>query len=427
MTENTTRFPAPPDRRIDVLIAGGGVAGSALGIALARAGMAVAVVEREPVFRDRIRGESIHPWGVRALQALAVDDILRRDAAAIELPRWTRYRDGAVDDSFRWDELMPGSPGEFSVRHPAMQEALLTAAADAGATVFRPATVVPRREDDAIVATIRADGSAVDVTPRLVVGADGARSAVRRWIGGTARRDPVHHAIAGAIVSGVHLAPDSAHQAYFPGGFAMVFPQAGGTSRIYYVCPPAEAERLRRMDLPTAIIDAMRPWLPPDAIGDWRSAGPAGFFPNADVVADRIFASGVVLIGDAAGANDPSQGHGLALAFRDARALRDLLVATDAWDDIPATFAAAQRAARETLRQHAIWSAPLMTETGPAADALRDRVAAARALDPTAGGFAPIFMTGPEGLVADEAARRHFLGEDLDSPTAPPRPPLPAT
>ncbi|MGB3328926.1 MAG: NAD(P)/FAD-dependent oxidoreductase [Thermomicrobiales bacterium] len=416
-----TAHPAPASpvlrQQVDVLIVGGGVAGSALGATLARAGIPVAIVEREPVFRDRIRGESIHPWGVKELHAIDLYDTVIAGAGGVELPRWTRYRDGVVDDSFRWGDLIAGSPGEISVRHPAMQDALLAAASDAGARIHRPATVHLGREGDGIVATVQTASGTVELAPRLVVGADGQRSATRSWIGGTARRDPVHHSIAGAIVSGLHLAPDSAHQAYFPGGFTMVFPQAGGTNRIYYVCPLPVAERLQREDLPAAIIEAMRPWLPEGSIGDWKGEGPAGFFPNSDIVVDRTFASDVVLIGDAAGANDPSQGHGLALAFRDVHALRDLLAASSDWSGVPAEFAAAQRTARETLRQHAIWSAPLMTDLGPEADALRDRVAAARAIDPSAGGFAPIFMTGPAGLVADDAARRHFLGEDIAATT----------
>ncbi|MGC4189603.1 MAG: NAD(P)/FAD-dependent oxidoreductase [Thermomicrobiales bacterium] len=414
MTAAHTRSDTSGRHHVDILIAGGAVAGSALGAVLAREGYSVAIVEREPVFRDRIRGESIHPWGVKELRAIGLADTVIGGAHGVELSRWTRYRDGEQTDSFQWSDLMPGSPGEISVRHPAMQDALLAAATAAGADVHRPAHLVPRREGAAIVATIEADGRSIEVVPRLLVGADGQRSAIRTWIGGSGRRDPIHHAIAGAIVSGLHLDPDSAHQAYFPGGFAMVFPQAGGTNRIYYVCPTPEAERLQREDLPDALIAAMRPWLPAGAIGEWRSEGPAGFFPNADIVADITYAPGVVLIGDAAGANDPSQGHGLSLAFRDVRALRDLLAASDDWATVPERFATAQRNARETLRQHAIWSAPLMTEVGLDAEALHQRVAAARALDPSAGGFAPIFMSGPEGLVADEAARRHFLGEDLD-------------
>jgi menaquinone-9 beta-reductase len=48
----------------DVVVVGGGIAGSSLGAALARAGLAVLVVEREARFRDRVRGDGMFPWGL---------------------------------------------------------------------------------------------------------------------------------------------------------------------------------------------------------------------------------------------------------------------------------------------------------------------------------------------------------------------------
>ena len=50
-------------RSFDVVIAGGGLAGSSLGGLLARSGLGVLVVEKENGFRDRIRGELSFPWG----------------------------------------------------------------------------------------------------------------------------------------------------------------------------------------------------------------------------------------------------------------------------------------------------------------------------------------------------------------------------
>ena len=51
------------------------------------------------------------------------------------------------------------------------------------------------------------------------------------------------------------------------------------------------------------------------------------FFPNADIWANRAAGNGVALIGDAAGANDPSLGQGLSICMRDARELRERIVA----------------------------------------------------------------------------------------------------
>jgi menaquinone-9 beta-reductase len=118
-----------------------------------------------------------------------------------------------------------------------------------------------------------------------------------------------------------------------------------------------------------------------------------------------------VLIGDAAGANDPTQGHGLSLVFRDARVLRDLVVADI--EKAPAAFAERRNGYYQVLRTHAAWAAPLLTDTGEVADSLREQVRAAREIDPVADGYGMIFAKGPDGLETDDETRRRFYGEHL--------------
>ena len=60
----------------DVVIVGGGVAGSALAAVLARHGLPVTVLEREPFPIDRVRGEYAPPWGVAELKRLNLLDCL---------------------------------------------------------------------------------------------------------------------------------------------------------------------------------------------------------------------------------------------------------------------------------------------------------------------------------------------------------------
>jgi 2-polyprenyl-6-methoxyphenol hydroxylase-like FAD-dependent oxidoreductase len=48
----------------DVVVIGGGIAGSGLASMLARAGVSVTVLERTKTFPDRVRGEMWTPWGV---------------------------------------------------------------------------------------------------------------------------------------------------------------------------------------------------------------------------------------------------------------------------------------------------------------------------------------------------------------------------
>ena len=60
-----------------------------------------------------------------------------------------------------------------------------------------------------------------------------------------------------------------------------------------------------------------------------------------------------------------------------------------------------------------IWLTMLMVDTGLEADRRREGAALALERDPALGGFAHIRTYGADGLVEDEAARRHFFGEDL--------------
>jgi flavin-dependent dehydrogenase len=56
----------------DVITVGGGLAGSAVAKCLAEHGYRVLVLERERRFRDRVRGEQMHPWGVAEARTLGL-------------------------------------------------------------------------------------------------------------------------------------------------------------------------------------------------------------------------------------------------------------------------------------------------------------------------------------------------------------------
>ena len=51
-------------RSYDLVIVGGGIAGSSLATRLAREGVDVLVLEKSTEFVDRVRGEEMLPWGV---------------------------------------------------------------------------------------------------------------------------------------------------------------------------------------------------------------------------------------------------------------------------------------------------------------------------------------------------------------------------
>lgn len=395
---------------VDAAIIGGGIAGSTLAIVLRRQGMDVALVERERSFRDRIRGEAVHPWGVREINELGIRPLLE-EAGALELPYWTTYRDRVANEPYAWTTDVPDSPPELSVGHPALQEVLIRTAKAEGVRVFRPGTATPSRVPDGWSLTIESDGASHLIFSRLLVGADGKNSVTRKVLGARAPRDRVHHQFGGMLVEGVDLPQDSAHQGYHDAGFSMIFPQRNDFARIYFVGPNEFQRELLGSGGAQQFLKRVANCYPDGALARARQAGPVGFFPNADVPVDKIAGDQVVLIGDAAGANDPTQGHGLSLIFRDVRVLRDALT------DDPATalerYSTQRLAYYHVLRTHAAWAAPLLTDTGEVPDLLREQVRRAREVDPAADGFAAIFAKGPDGLPTDDAARQRFYGEHL--------------
>ena len=66
----------------EVVIVGAGIGGSALATVLARAGIAVTLLEKSLVHVDHVRGEWLAPWGVAETQRLGLYETLARGGRA---------------------------------------------------------------------------------------------------------------------------------------------------------------------------------------------------------------------------------------------------------------------------------------------------------------------------------------------------------
>jgi 2-polyprenyl-6-methoxyphenol hydroxylase-like FAD-dependent oxidoreductase len=191
----------------DVVIVGGGIAGGALAAVLARGGVAVAVLERDPVPIDRVRGEVMALWGVAELQRLGLFDTLAAGSAVFpsqiipydeNLPG-ERAHPIALDLSV----LVPGVRTPLCLTHPAMCAALAAAAEAAGATILRGVEGIDVSPGSPPAISFRRDGVATQWRPRLVIGADGRNSQVRRPLALKFLADPPHNLIGGMLVEGV--------------------------------------------------------------------------------------------------------------------------------------------------------------------------------------------------------------------------------
>jgi 2-polyprenyl-6-methoxyphenol hydroxylase-like FAD-dependent oxidoreductase len=137
-------------------------------------------------------------------------------------------------------------------------------------------------------------------------------------------------------------------------------------------------------------------------------------FINADAWTDPPFAMGAVLVGDAAGWNDPILGLGLSITYRDVRIVSDLLTSVPRGRVPDFSAYAAERTERmRRLRFTARIQAALDMEFGPAAAARRKDLHDRAKVDPGLKAHAFAVMAGPETVPAElftEAHRNRVLG-----------------
>jgi 2-polyprenyl-6-methoxyphenol hydroxylase-like FAD-dependent oxidoreductase len=314
----------------DVVIVGSGIAGGALAMVLAAAGMDVLTLERQREYRDHVRGEILWPWGVRVARMLGIERVLLHADAQV-VPRFDIY-DEAVPDPLRLEvgEAVSGIEGSLNITHPracsALAEAAVSVGADAG-TGMRDLRLESGKRP--YVRWAESDGSEHEALCRLVVGADGRRSSVRAQARIGLEVDPPAHLIAGMLVDSVEGMDDEVNVMAREADLIFYsFPQQGGQSRLYFCFPANQQSRFAGADGPgrflaTCALDCLAD------VADWSKAHPAGpcaTFPGEDSRTSSPLAEGVVLIGDAAGYENPLQGQGLSMALHDVKDVSEALL-----------------------------------------------------------------------------------------------------
>jgi 2-polyprenyl-6-methoxyphenol hydroxylase-like FAD-dependent oxidoreductase len=313
----------------EVVVVGGGIGGASLAFALARAGIGVTVLEASTEFADRVRGESMQAWGVKEARELGVEQVLL-DAGAHITAVWKQYMEGTGDvGDIPMAMMIPDIPGSLNLRHPDACQVLLDAAAGAGATVVRGVRDVVLANGSSPTVTYATNGRATELRTTLVVGADGRASTVRKQAGITLdRQEPISY-IAGLLVDGLDGVPDD-HDVVAGEGdvFFLVFHQGGGRARVYLCTGVSGQHRFSGRTGTEQFLAACNvscyPWS--QQVMAATPVGPCATYPGDDTWTDAPFADGVVLVGDAAGHNDPIIGQGLSIALRDARTVRDLVL-----------------------------------------------------------------------------------------------------
>jgi 2-polyprenyl-6-methoxyphenol hydroxylase-like FAD-dependent oxidoreductase len=370
----------------DVVVVGAGIAGASIAAVLARGGLEVLLLERQRAYRDRVRGEYMAPWGVLEARAVGLETAIR-GAHAVDARYSVSYDElvaPSAAEAAKGDAstILPGVRGPMCASHPQACQALADEAVRLGAKLVCGVTEV-RVQAGTRPSVTYLNGTEMQVRPRLIIGADGRTSTVRKQSGIRINKAPASHVIAGLLVEGASRWPADQFSIGVEKDLQFyVFPQGGGGRLRLYTCHANEqAARWAGRAGPQRFLQAfagLRSIPAALGLGGATAAGPCATFSGEQTWCEEPYAEGVVLLGDAGGYDDPVDGQGLSLAMRDVRQLSELLLATDDWTPAGLRPYGQQRAERlRRMRRVSLTFAALMTTFTADSRARRGRFYAA--------------------------------------------------
>jgi len=338
--------------RFDVAVVGSGVAGLATALGMSQQGHKVALIGPRPVLHQRseaapydARIYALAPASAALLERLGVWG--RVDAARVcPVERMRVF--GDAGDELVFDAYAATVERLATIVEESELVRVLDAACDYQPAIARiEATFQGVRATPAGTELEFGDGRRVSAG--LLVGADGANSAVRAAAGISADLEPYRQTALVANFECGRPHQNTAWQWFTDEGIVALLPMPGERVSLVWSAPEALAPALQALE-PTAFAERVAA-RSRDVLGGMKLAGPVHAFPLRRLTVRRLIGPSLALVGDAAHVVHPLAGQGLNLGLQDVDSLLQTLGAREAFRPVgdPIVLRRYERARAEAI------------------------------------------------------------------------------
>lgn len=314
--------------KVDVAIAGGGLVGASLALALAGLKLKVVLIEAapfgavdQPSFDDRTT--ALSNGSRRIFEGIDVWPLLEHEATPIRrvhISDQGRFAFARIDAKEQNLQALG-----FVVVNRAMGAALWQRLQEESVTILAPARVMSS-ELTGDYRELRCETGAdatVRIEAKLVIAADGAKSAVRESAGIHATTwDYGQHALVTNVFT-QRFHDHVAYERFTPDGPLALLPMSEGRMGLIWTFSPDTAEKVRSLDDPAFLSRLQQAF--GFRLGRFTRVGTRHLYPLSLSRSDEHVAPRLAVVGNAAQALHPIAGQGFNLGLRDAASLAEIL------------------------------------------------------------------------------------------------------
>ncbi|HYM25783.1 MAG TPA: NAD(P)/FAD-dependent oxidoreductase [Vicinamibacterales bacterium] len=327
----------------DVVIVGGGPAGTTAAIVLARAGARVRIVDRSAFPRDKLCGDTVNPGTLAELERLGAAAAVHERGRQVDGMTVTGEHGVVIEGRYP-----RGLCGRAILRRDLdailLEQAIAAGAAFEPRVAVRGALVDDRRGRRSVMGVV-AGASGTPIRATVTIAADGRRSTIGFGLGAARHPPRPRRWAVGAYFDGVAGTGALGEMHVRRGRYIGIAPVPGGLTNVCLVLPSGAGDR--RLGDPASLMTgalAADALLAPRFVPARLATPPVVLGPLATDVR-AIDLDGLLFAGDAAGFIDPMTGDGLRFAIRGgvlaAHAARQAL--EHGWAGVHGALASARR------------------------------------------------------------------------------------